>query len=70
MQVLNPAGLIYLENIMDVEQIKEAITKLFGDTSVPREETMDILQDIYQHTEQYIEAISADMDDASPNDDD
>jgi hypothetical protein len=46
---------------MNVEDIKEAITAIFGNTTVPREETMDILQDIYQHTEQYIEAISADM---------
>ena len=46
---------------MNVEQIKEAIAALFGDTSVSKEETMDRLQEVYQHTEQFIEALSADM---------
>ena len=48
---------------MNVEQIKDAITALFGDTSVSKEETMDRLQEVYEHAEQYIEALSADMGD-------
>jgi len=46
---------------MIAEQIKDAITVLFGDTSASKEETLDQLQDVYQHTEQYIEVLTSEL---------
>jgi hypothetical protein len=46
---------------MDTEQIKDEITKLFGDTSVSRDDTLEALEDIRDHATQFIESIEADI---------
>jgi hypothetical protein len=49
---------------MDAEQIKEAISALFGDTSVSPEETLDRLTDIHDHILPLIESVESDIRDA------
>ncbi len=50
------------------EQICEDISALFGDTSVSREDTLDALETIREHANQFIETIEADMADEPDED--
>lgn len=51
-----------------IEQAKEAINAVFGDSSVSQSETIDALQDIIGHAQVLSDAVYADMQKAESDD--
>lgn len=56
-----------MTTLTKTEAIKEAINKLFGDTSVSPEETLINLKEIADEVELLIDAIEQDMRDRATN---